>query len=276
MANREMTRGDTLSDLLAVSGLGKSFDGVRAVDDLSFSVSKGTIVGLIGPNGSGKSTTIDCISGFTRADCGRVRLDGGDISTLSPERVAAAGLLRTFQNVRVYERMTLLENLLISRQAFDRLGWLATILETRELVSCEDRARKRALELLGLVGLSKYAVAPSSILSYGQKKLLAFAMALMGEPKLVVLDEPLAGVNPSVIRDISTVIQDLNRQGQTFLIIEHNVGFIMEHCHKVVVMEQGRKIADGSASVIREDDRVLQAYLGSADALAKELAYHGQ
>jgi branched-chain amino acid transport system ATP-binding protein len=275
MENREMTRGDSLSDLLAVSGLSKSFDGVKAVDDLNFSVAEGTIVGLIGPNGSGKSTTIDCISGFTRADSGHVSLEGGNISTLSPEQVAAVGLVRTFQNVRVYERMTLLENLLISRQAFDRLGWLTTILETPELVTCEDRARKRALDLLNLVGLSKYAMAPSSILSYGQKKLLAFAMALMGEPKLIVLDEPLAGVNPSVIRDISAVIRNLNRQGQTFLIIEHNVGFIMEHCHKVVVMEQGRKIADGPASVIRDDDRVLQAYLGSADALAKELAYHG-
>ena len=261
--------------LLVVQGLSKSFAGVKAVDSLSFAISDGEIVGLIGPNGSGKSTTIDCLTGFVRPDSGSTMLAGHDISGASPERVACLGMVRTFQNVRVYDRMPLIENLLMSNQGFDGVDWWAAIFDTMAARESESRARKRGIELLELIGIAHYAEAPASILSYGQKKLLALAMALMPKPRLIVLDEPLAGVNPTVIREISRIIARLNELGQSFLIIEHNVGFILEHCDRIIVLEQGSKIAEGPASLIREDDRVLQAYLGSADAVAKELVYHG-
>jgi branched-chain amino acid transport system ATP-binding protein len=262
--------------LLSIRALSKAFSGIQAVDGLSFSVERGTIVGLIGPNGSGKSTTIDCITGFTSSDRGRIELEGADLSGARPERIAQAGMTRTFQNVRVYDRLTLTENLLIARQAFDRLSWWRSLAGGSATRKADERARERGRKLLQLVELDRKAEMPAGFLSYGQKKLLALSMTLMSEPRIVILDEPLAGVNPTVIRRISELIDDLNRGGQTFVIVEHNVQFIMRHCHTVIVMEQGRKLAEGPPALIREDERVLQAYLGNTDTVAMELAFHGQ
>ncbi|RWO70148.1 MAG: ABC transporter ATP-binding protein [Mesorhizobium sp.] len=262
--------------LLSVEGLSKSFSGIRAVDDLTFVVERGEILGLIGPNGSGKSTSIDCITGFTRADQGSVLLDGKRLTGARAEQVAQAGLSRTFQNVRVYDRLTLMENVLIARQAYDGVPWWQALAGTQACRGAERRAGERGRELIHLVGLATMSAFPAAFLSYGQKKLLALAMALMSNPKIVILDEPLAGVNPTVIRRIAGLIQSLNGDGQTFIIVEHNVQFIMEHCSRVVVMEQGRKLAEGPPSLIKEDERVLHAYLGKADAVAMELAFHGQ
>jgi branched-chain amino acid transport system ATP-binding protein len=263
-------------ELLAVKSLSKAFSGIHAVDDLSFSVEKGSIVGLIGPNGSGKSTTIDCMTGFTAADSGTVVLAGVDLSDARPEHIAQAGITRTFQNVRVYDRLTLVENVLIARQSFDRVSWWQSLSGMAAATTADDRALGRGRELIDLVGLGRLAGFPAGFLSYGQKKLLALAMTLISDPRIVILDEPLAGVNPTVIRRISELIDKLNREGQTFIIVEHNVQFIMQHCHKVIVMEQGRKLAEGPPALIREDDRVLQAYLGNADKVAMELAFHGR
>ncbi|WP_027161964.1 ABC transporter ATP-binding protein [Mesorhizobium sp. WSM1293] len=262
--------------LLSVEGLSKSFSGIRAVDDLTFVVERGEILGLIGPNGSGKSTSIDCITGFARADQGSVLLDGKRLTGARAERIAQAGLSRTFQNVRVYDRLTLMENVLIARQSYDGVRWWEALAATQACRTAERGASERGRELIHLVGLAAMAAFPAAFLSYGQKKLLALAMALMSNPKIVILDEPLAGVNPTVIRRIAGLIQSLNGNGQTFIIVEHNVQFIMEHCSRVVVMEQGRKLAEGPPSLIKEDERVLHAYLGKADAVAMEIAFHGQ
>lgn len=262
--------------LLSVQNLTKSFSGITAVDDLSFTVAPGEILGLIGPNGSGKSTSIDCITGFTKADHGTTTLDGADLSRARPEQIAQAGLARTFQNVRVYDRLTLTENVLIARQAYDHVPWWKVLAGSQASTTAEQRARDRGRELIHLVGLGAMSGFPAAFLSYGQKKLLALAMALMSDPKIVILDEPLAGVNPTVIRKVAGLIATLNNSGQTFIIVEHNVQFIMDHCSRVVVMEQGRKLAEGRPSLIREDERVLQAYLGKADAVAMELAFHGR
>jgi branched-chain amino acid transport system ATP-binding protein len=189
--------------------------------------------------------------------------------------IARAGLTRTFQNVRVYEKLTLLENTMISRQAFDRISWVSALIGSRSARDADEAALHRGGELIELVGLGKMIDFPAAFLSYGQKKLLALAMTLMSSPQLIVLDEPLAGVNPTVVKRVANLISNLNRAGQTFIIVEHNVQFIMEHCHKVIVMEQGRKLVEGAPSVIRENPRVLSAYLGKADAIAKELAFHG-
>lgn len=262
--------------LLSVEGLSKSFSGVKAVDDLTFAVERGEILGLIGPNGSGKSTSIDCITGFAKADLGTVLLDGKLLIGARAEQIAQAGLARTFQNVRVYDRLTLMENVLIARQSYDDVPWWKALAATQTCRDAERRAGERGRDLIQLVGLAAMTNFPAAFLSYGQKKLLALAMALMSDPKIVILDEPLAGVNPTVIRRIADLIQSLNGAGQTFIIVEHNVQFIMDHCSRVVVMEQGRKLAEGPPSLIKEDERVLHAYLGKADAVAMELAFHGQ
>jgi len=254
--------------LLEVRDLAKRYAGVTAVDGLSFTVEPGAIVGLIGPNGSGKSTTIDCISGFQAPDAGRWFLDGVELTGQPPHRHALAGMTRSFQAVRAYNELSLADNLAVAAQAHDGEGWWAAFRSAPPLRRAEDRAASRAAELLQLVGLAAYAEAPAAILSYGQRKLLAIAAAMMTRPKLVVLDEPVAGLNPTMIRHIETVIRRLNADGTALLIVEHNLDFIMTLCQRVIVLEQGCKIADGSAAAIRADPRVLAAYLGGSPAAA--------
>ena len=256
------------SSLLEVRGLTKRYLGLTAVDDFSFEVEAGAVVGLIGPNGSGKSTSIDCISGFQNADAGRWFLGGRELTGLAPQRIALAGLTRTFQTVRAYDDLSLVENLCVATQESDGVGWIETLRRSAGLRRAEAAARARALELLETVGLTDYTEAPAAILSYGQRKLLAIAASMMARPKLVVLDEPVAGVNPSMIRRIEQVIHKLNAEGVTLLIVEHNVDFIMTLCGRVVVLEAGAKIADGPPSLIRNDPRVLAAYLGKSRAEA--------
>lgn len=256
------------ANVLSITGLTKRFAGIAAVDGLDVTVEAGQIVGLIGPNGSGKSTTIDCISGFIRPNAGHVLFDGQDVSGWSPERLAGIGMVRTFQNVRIYEQLSLLDNLLVAARSLRQFSWLGQFLRRAEVQRHEALLREEALEHLTTVGIERYADAPAGILSYGQRKLAAFAMCLMGRPKLIILDEPLAGVNPTIIRRISGLVDQLNAAGQTFLLIEHNVDFIMRHCHKVVVMEQGRLLTEGAPEIIRRDPRVLEAYLGKPAELA--------
>lgn len=260
--------------LLEVTDLVKAYAGIRAVDGLSFSIAPGEVVGLIGPNGCGKSTSIDCITGFTPRSSGTVEFGGRDLSGRPAEAIAASGMVRTFQNVRVYDRLSLLENLATARHAFDGLPWWAAYMGGSACRAADRLGRERAKELIVLVGLDRMAGLPAGFLSYGQKKLLALAMTLMSDPQLVILDEPLAGVNPTVVRRVSELIARLNAGGITFLIVEHNVQFIMQHCRRVIVMEQGRVLASGPPSLIREDERVLRAYLGSARNIEMELAFH--
>jgi branched-chain amino acid transport system ATP-binding protein len=252
--------------LLEVRGLTKRYLGLTAVDDVGFEVAAGAVVGLIGPNGSGKSTIVDCLSGFQPADGGRWLLDGHDLTGLPAHRIARAGLTRTFQTVRAYDELTLLENLRVAAQESDGVGWVAALGRGARLRAVEASAAARGRDLLATVGLAEYAGAPAAVLSYGQRKLLAIAAAMMARPKLVVLDEPVAGVNPTMIRRIERVIHQLNAEGVTLVIVEHNVDFIMSLCRRVIVLEAGRKIADGPPSLIRSDPRVLAAYLGQARA----------
>jgi branched-chain amino acid transport system ATP-binding protein len=258
-----------MSAILEVTDLRKSYAGVHALDGVSFAVEAGSIAGLIGPNGSGKSTAIDCISGFQKLDGGKVVLAGRDITGQPPHLTARAGLMRTFQTVRIYERLSLRDNLAIAAQQFDAATWVDELFRTRRYRDAVAASETRANELVDLIGLRKYYEIETGILSYGQKKLVALAAALMPHPRIVVLDEPVAGVNPSRIREIEVALQQLNRAGETFLIVEHNVEFITNLCHRVVVLEQGRKLAEGTAAEIHTDPRVLEAYLGMTPEMAE-------
>jgi ABC-type branched-subunit amino acid transport system ATPase component len=258
-----------MSAILHVTELRKSYAGVHALDGVSLAVEAGSITGLIGPNGSGKSTAIDCISGFQKLDSGKVVLAGNDITDQPAHHIARAGLMRTFQTVRIYERLSLRDNLAIAAQQFDPATWVDEFLRTRRYRQAVDKAEVRARELVELIGLKRYWEIETGILSYGQKKLVALAAALMPHPKIVVLDEPVAGVNPSRIREIEVALQQLNGAGETFLIVEHNVEFITTLCHHVIVLEQGRKLTEGTAAAIHTDPRVLEAYLGLSPEMAE-------
>jgi branched-chain amino acid transport system ATP-binding protein len=258
-----------MSAILQVTELRKSYAGVHALDGVSFAVEAGSVTGLIGPNGSGKSTAIDCISGFQKRDSGEVVLAGNDITGLPAHQIARAGLMRTFQTVRIYERLSLRDNLAIAAQQFDPATWIDEFLRTRRYRQAVDKAEVRARELVELIGLKRYWEIETGILSYGQKKLVALAAALMPHPKIVVLDEPVAGVNPTRIREIEVALAALNRAGETFLIVEHNVEFITNLCHRVIVLDQGKKLAEGTAAEIHTDARVLEAYLGMTPEMAE-------
>ena len=258
-----------MTAILEVTDLRKAYAGVHALDGVSFAVEAGSITGLIGPNGSGKSTAIDCISGFQKRDGGRIVLAGTDISGRPAHHIARAGLMRTFQTVRIYERLSLRDNLAIATQQFDPATWLDEFLRTRRFRRAVEQAEARARELVALIGLERYYEVETGILSYGQKKLVALAAALMPHPKVVVLDEPVAGVNPSRIREIEVALAALNRAGETFLIVEHNVEFITNLCHQVIVLDQGKKLAEGTAQEIHTDPRVLEAYLGMTPEMAE-------
>jgi branched-chain amino acid transport system ATP-binding protein len=258
-----------MTALLSVSDLRKAYAGVHALDGVSFEVAASSITGLIGPNGSGKSTAIDCLSGFQKLDGGRVALDGSDITGRPAHLIARAGLMRTFQTVRIYERLSLRDNLAIAAQQFDEATWVDEFFRTKRYRAAVAESERRADALVDLIGLRKYYEIETGILSYGQKKLVALAATLMPHPRIVVLDEPVAGVNPSRIREIEVALQQLNQAGETFLIVEHNVEFITNLCHHVIVLEQGRKLAEGSSAAIHGDPRVLEAYLGLSPEMAE-------
>jgi len=253
-----------MSAVLRVEHLNKAFLGVKAVDEVSLAVASGEIAGLIGPNGSGKSTTIDCISAFQRADSGRWFVADRELTGLRPHAIARAGLTRTFQAVRCYDNLSLLENLLCATEATRPVTWRDAYFGTGKLKAHEARARERGEELLSLVGLTRYRDAPAQILSYGQRKLLALAGALMTEPKIILLDEPVAGVNPTMIKLVEQAIRRINELGIALLIVEHNVEFIMALCSRVIVLDAGKLLAEGPPRIIREDERVLEAYMGGA------------
>ncbi len=252
-----------MSDIcLSVRNLSKHYRGVKAVDGVSFDVMRGSITGLIGPNGSGKSTTIDCISGFTSADCGEWRVDGRVLTGTSAHQHSAAGLVRTFQNVRCYESMSVLENLRMAVVAKESVGLWSAFLGSLRASAADEAARQHGLELLELIGLSAYAEAPSSVLSYGQRKLLSIASTMMSKPRLVILDEPVAGINPTMILRVEDAIRKLNASGVTILLCEHNMDLVMRLCDRIIVLANGQLLASGTVDEIQADKNVLEAYLG--------------
>jgi ABC-type branched-subunit amino acid transport system ATPase component len=242
-----------MTALLAVEGLTKSFGGVRALDDCSFEVAQGSVSALIGPNGSGKTTAFNVITGYQPADAGGLAFRGQAVRRPDPCRLQRAGLARTFQQARVFPGLSLLENVVLGRNQ----SWHALL---RRRVSSSDR--RRAEELLDEFGLAAHANGPAGRLSYGQRRLLEFASVLMADPVLVLLDEPTAGINPIMIDAMEQHIRRRHAQGVTFLIVEHEMKFVMRLCDPVIVLDRGRAIACAGPEKVQDDPRVLDAYLG--------------
>jgi ABC-type branched-subunit amino acid transport system ATPase component len=248
--------------LFAVRGLTRRFLGVVAVDRVDLSVEAGELVSLIGPNGSGKTTLFNCVTGYLAADGGRVTFRDHDITGLAAHRIARLGVGRTFQVVSVFPRLTALENLLTFVQQHQEENIVARLVRAPGVRRHEARAVDRAMFLLDSVGLAGRADAPAGSLSYGQRKLLAFAGALMPDPDLLLLDEPAAAVNPTMINQMKDLIRALHRGGKTVLLVEHNMDVVMDISQRVVVLDHGQKIAEGPPEAIRRDPRVVEAYFG--------------
>jgi ABC-type branched-subunit amino acid transport system ATPase component len=249
-----------LTAMLRAEGVSKAFGGVQALRDCTVEVEQGSIAGLIGPNGSGKTTLFNIVTGYERVDGGDVYLGDRKITNLLPQRVFAAGIGRTFQLTRIFPRLTVMENMLVAAQ---HTGSRRT---RNPLARAGGRAdRRRAAELLEFTGIAGHSDALADTLSYGQRKLLELSYVLVADPGIVLLDEPAGGVNPSLIQHIAARIRELNAAGKTFLIVEHNMDFVMGLCGQVTVLDYGTVVAAGPPQIIRSDPRVLDAYLGIAE-----------
>lgn len=252
--------------LLQVEGLTKAFGGVRAVAEVSFAVEKGTIHSVIGPNGAGKTTLFNLVTGVYTPTSGKVSLDGKDLTALSTSARAALGMQRTFQNLQIFFNMSAIENVMVGRHLHLGTGLLASLLGLPRIRRETAQARERAAELMRQVGLEKWLDAEADAMPYGALKRLEIARALAAEPKLLLLDEPAAGLNPKETAEIDELIRDIARSGVTVVLVEHDMKLVMNVSDRILVLDYGRKLAEGTADEVRRNPDVIKAYLGEGAA----------
>jgi len=249
--------------VLRVEGLSKKFGGLNAVEDLSFDIQPGAVYSIIGPNGAGKTTLLNLLSGVYQPSGGRIVFDGHDLTGRAPYEFASCGIARTFQNLQVFFNMSALENVMVGRYLHERSGIVSALLHSPRLARAERACREEAAEIMQFVGLSNYVSAPSDAMPYGALKRLEIARALATAPKLMLLDEPAAGLNPTEALELDDLIGRLTGRGVTVVLVEHNMRLVMGVSDHILVLDYGRKLAEGPALAVRNDPKVIEAYLGS-------------
>jgi len=249
--------------LLQVQGLGINFGGLIAVNDLTFSVEKGEIYSIIGPNGAGKTTLFNMISGVYRPSIGRVLLNGADVTRMRPDRLAKMGMCRTFQNLQIFFRMSVLENVMVGRHLHEKRSFFPHFLGLPSVGRQNQASADKAMELLKLVRLDKDADTIAGNLSYGALKRLEIARALAAEPAILLLDEPAAGCNSVETAEIEHLIQDIAKTGVTIVLVEHDMKLVMKISDRILVLLYGRKLTEGTPAEVRQNPEVIAAYLGS-------------